>query len=107
MDTFAGLLDMKGTPLDKQRFTWREMATRPISKLDDDATTRIRIILMNGIETEALRLKHIGARFHKELQPHLAHIRRVEHHQATAINWLISGDHSPAGNDHCLRAGGY
>ncbi len=72
MDTFAGLLDMKGTPLDKQRFTWREMATRPISKLDDDATTRIRIILMNGIETEALRLKHIGARFHKELQPHLA-----------------------------------
>ena len=95
MDTFAGLLDMKGTPLDKQRFTWREMATRPISKLDDDATTRIRIILMNGIETEALRLKHIGARFHKELQPHLAHIRRVEQHQATAINWLISGDHSP------------
>ncbi|WP_262138678.1 hypothetical protein [Pseudomonas sp. Marseille-Q5117] len=31
------LLDNKGTPLDKQIFTWRELAGKPISKLDDDA----------------------------------------------------------------------
>lgn len=28
----------KGTPLDKQKFTWRDMVGKPISKLDDDAT---------------------------------------------------------------------
>ena len=44
------LFEDRGTPLEKQRFTWRELAGKPISKLDDDAFTRVRIILMNGIE---------------------------------------------------------
>ena len=43
----------KGTPLDKQVFTWRELVQAPTSKLDDDAFTRVRIILMNGLESEA------------------------------------------------------
>ncbi|WP_070887361.1 hypothetical protein M1D96_10975 [Pseudomonas sp. D1-3] len=95
MSTIDTLLDNRGTPLEKQTFTWREMASRPISKLDDDAFTRVRVILMNGVEADALRLKHFGARFHKELQLPLAQIRRVEQHQMTAINWLLSSDHSP------------
>ena len=84
-----------GTALDKQRFTWRDMVGKLISKLDDDAFTRIRIILLNGLELDALRLKHIAARFNKELREPLARIRRVEQHQATTINWLLSADHSP------------
>ena len=52
------LFEDRGTPLDQQRFTWRELAGKPISKLDDDAFTRVRIILMNGIEMEALRFQH-------------------------------------------------
>ncbi len=51
------ILDNRGSPLDKQRFTWRDMVRKPISKLDDDAYTRVRVILMNGIEMEALRLQ--------------------------------------------------
>ncbi|MBA2709186.1 MAG: hypothetical protein H0U57_01135 [Tatlockia sp.] len=86
----------KGCPLDKQeKFTWKEMAGNPISKLDDDAFTRVRIILMNGVELEALRMKHYLARFNKDLQLPLAQIRRIEQHQATTINWLLSADHSP------------
>ena len=51
----------RGTPLSQQRFTWRDLAGGPpISKLDDDAFTRVRVILMNGIESEALRFKHIA-----------------------------------------------
>lgn len=95
MSMIDTLLDNKGTPLEKQTFTWRELASRPISKLDDDAFTRVRVILMNGVESDALRLKHFGARFNKALQLPLAQIRRVEHHQMTAINWLLSSDHSP------------
>lgn len=95
MDTISGILDNKGTPLEQQQFTWKEMAGKPISKLDDDAFTRVRVILMNGLENDALRLKHFGARFHRELQLPLAQIRRVEQHQATQINWLLSADHSP------------
>ena len=49
------LLQDKGTPLHRQDFTWKDLVQKPISKLDDDAFTRIRIILMYGLENEALR----------------------------------------------------
>ena len=89
------LMKERGTALDAQRFTWREMVSPPISKLDDDAFTRVRVILMNGIEAEALRFSHAAARMNRPLQLALARVRRVEQHQATMINWLISADHSP------------
>jgi rubrerythrin len=89
------ILDNRGTPLAKQKFTWRDLVQKPISKLDDDAYTRVRIILMNGIELESHRFSHSCARMNKALQLPLAQVRRVEQHQATMINWLIGPDHSP------------
>lgn len=89
------LFDSKGTPIENQRYTWRDMVRTPLSKLDDDAFTRVRVIMMNGIEIEALRFSHMAARFNKELRLPLALIRRSEQHQATMINWLLSADHSP------------
>ena len=85
----------KGTPLDRQRFTWREMVQPTYSKLDDDAFTRVRVILMNGIESEAVRFGHACARMNAELQPALARVRRVEQHQQTLVNWLNPADQSP------------
>ncbi|HWI36504.1 MAG TPA: hypothetical protein VNU64_08625 [Burkholderiales bacterium] len=91
-----GILQEKGVPLDKQRLTWRDMVQKPISKLDDDAYTRVRIILMNGIELEASRFSHAAARMNPPaLQRLLADVRILEQHQATLINWLIGPDHSP------------
>jgi rubrerythrin len=84
-----------GTPLEQQRFTWRDMVRKPISKLDDDAFTRVRVILMNGIEHEALIFQHQLARQNRELRLPLARVRRVEQHQMTLINWLLGADHSP------------
>lgn len=89
------LFDNRGVALDRQCLTWRDMVGKPISKLDDEAFTRVRVILMNGIERDALRLSHFGARLHADLRLPLAQIRRVEQHQATAVNWLLSVDHSP------------
>jgi len=90
-----GIFDNRGVPLERQKFTWRDMVQKPISKLDDDAYTRVRIILMNGIELESHRFSHACARMNKALQAPLAQIRRVEQHQATLVNWLIGADHSP------------
>ncbi|HZW14586.1 MAG TPA: hypothetical protein VFF81_15545 [Noviherbaspirillum sp.] len=89
------LFSSKGTPVEQQRFTWRDMVGKPISKLDDDAFTRVRVILMNGIEIEALRFQHMAARLSRELRLPLAQIRRTEQHQATMVNWLLGPDHSP------------
>jgi hypothetical protein len=90
LDIFAN----KGVPIDRQRFTWREMAGLPYSKLDNDAFTRVRVILMNGIEAEALRFSHSVARSNGELRNALARIRRVEQHQQTMVNWLNPADQS-------------
>jgi hypothetical protein len=87
--------DHRGVALDDQRFSWRDMVQQPISKLDDDAYSRVRVILLNGIETEALRFSHACARMNRELQPALAQLRRIEQHQSTAVNWLLGADHSP------------
>ena len=89
------LFKTKGTPLDKQVFTWRDLVQPPYSKLDDDAFTRVRVILMNGIESEALRFSHACARMNSKLQAALAAIRRVEQHQQTMVNWLNPADQSP------------
>jgi rubrerythrin len=90
------LMKEKGIALDRQRFTWRDLVRAPISKLDDDAFTRVRVILMNGIESEAVRFSHAAARFHETaMRRILADVRRVEHHQQTMVNWLLGADHSP------------
>lgn len=89
------LHDLKGCPLDQQRFTWRDLVQQPISKLDDDTYTRVRIILMNGLELESIRFQHAFARMNLDLRHDLARIRRLEQMQATTINWLIGADHSP------------
>src|SRR6476660_6315775 len=89
------IFNEKGVSLDKQQFTWREMVQAPISKLDDDAFTRVRVILMNGIESESIRFSHACARMNRELQLPLAQVRRVEQHQQTMVNWLLPADLSP------------
>jgi hypothetical protein len=86
----------KGTPLDKQVFTWRDLVRTPTSKLDDDAFTRVRIILMNGIEANSVRTLHAMARMmNGNFRLPLAKVRSVEHHQQTMVNWLLPADLSP------------
>ena len=85
----------RGTPLDRQRFTWKDLVQSPISKLNDDAFSRVRVILMNGVELDSLRLKQMMLRMNRDLRVPIAQLMRVEQHQATTINWLLSADHSP------------
>lgn len=89
------LLEEKGVPLDKQEFDWSSLVQKPYSKLDDDAFTRVRVILMNGIEAEALRFSHSCARMSRDLRVDLARVRRVEQHQQTLVNWLHPADQTP------------
>jgi hypothetical protein len=89
------LLQDKGMPLERQRMTWKDMVGKPISKLDDDAFSRVRVILMNGVELDSVRTKQVALRCNLEARVALAQLMRVEQHQATTINWLVGADHSP------------
>jgi rubrerythrin len=88
-------LTQRGTHPDKQHFTWKELTGKPVSKLDCDAFTRVRIILMNGIESEAVRFSHAAARMQPNLHRELGLVRRAEQHQQTMVNWLLPADLSP------------
>jgi hypothetical protein len=88
------LLNDTGTPLEQQKFTWKELVQPTYSKLDDDAFTRVRVILMNGIESDQLRFSHACSRMNRNLQRDLARLRRVEQHQQTLVNWLNPADQS-------------
>jgi hypothetical protein len=89
------LLTDRGQPLDRQQFTWKDLVRNPISKLDDDAFTRVRTILMNGVELDSLRVKQVMLRANGPLRAPIAQLMRAEQHQATLVNWLIGADHSP------------
>jgi len=89
------LFQDRGLALDRQRMSWKDMVGKPISKLDDDAFTRVRIILMNGVELDSLRTKQVALRMNGPARVTLAQLMRVEQHQATTINWLLGADHSP------------
>ncbi|HCF59671.1 MAG TPA: hypothetical protein DFS52_16960 [Myxococcales bacterium] len=89
------LMKEQGVPLEKQLFDWHDMVRTPISKLDNDAFTRVRIILMNGIENEQFVFLHSAARQHDSgVRVPLARVRRVEQHQQTLVNWLLPADQS-------------
>jgi hypothetical protein len=88
------LLADHGTPLPDQVFTWQELTPEPFSKLDDDAFTRVRVILMSGLESEAVRFSHMCARMNPHLRRELAVVRRIDHHQQTLVDWLHPADQS-------------
>lgn len=82
----------KGTPLAEQVFDWRDLVRPPLSKLDDEAFTRVRALFTSGIESESVRFAHACARMNGPLQPILAEMRRIEHHQQTMLRLLQPAD---------------
>lgn len=89
------LYENRGTPVDRQIMSWRDLVQTPVSKLDDDAFTRVMIILLNGIELESINFTRAFARMNREMSLPLAKLRRIDQQQAVMINWMIGADHSP------------
>ncbi|MDO9534455.1 MAG: hypothetical protein Q7J85_03780 [Bacillota bacterium] len=80
----------KPMPINDSIMDWKTMYPKPYSKQDVDPYTKVRIILMNGIEVEAAIFSH---QFHRNctdnnLRRELAMARRIEQQQQKHINWL-------------------
>lgn len=90
-------LKEKGIPIEKQIRTWRELNIDPVEKETANPYTLTRIILMNGIETDAALFGHHFARHTPdlELKRQLAMVRRAEQQQQKMVNWLLPRDASP------------
>ena len=69
---------------------WNSVYPKPYDKMTVDPYTKVRIILMNGIEVEEVFFKHQFSRNcqNNDLRRELALSRRVEQQQQKRINWL-------------------
>jgi hypothetical protein len=90
-------LEHRGMAIDDQLRTWRELNVEPYDKMSVHPYTRSRIILMNGIEVEAILFSHQFARHtdNPDVRERLALSRRIEAQQQKAINWMSPGDETP------------
>ncbi len=75
---------------------WKSLYPKPYDKNEVDPWTKARIILMNGIEVEAVIFGH---NFHRHcpdqnLRREAALCRRSEAMQQKTVNWLSPGDES-------------
>jgi hypothetical protein len=84
----------KGIPLEQQYRSWYGCLPDPYAKHDVDAYTRCRVILMNGLEAQAVLNSHNFARNVGDcaIRALLAQTRMVEHQQQETIAWLNPGD---------------
>lgn len=86
-------------PLNDSFMDWETMYPKPYSKHDVDPYTKVRIILMNGIEVEAAFFSH---QFHRNcndnnLRRELAMNRRIEQQQQKHIKNAQEVTGSPTG----------
>ena len=75
---------------------WKQLAVKPYDKLEADPYTKARIILMNGIEVEAVMFGHNFNRHceNNDLRRDLALCRRMEQEQQKRINWMSPSNKS-------------
>lgn len=88
--------EQKPKPIDDLFMDWKTVYPKAYDKNTVDPYTKVRIILMNGIEVEAAIFSH---QFHRhcadnDLRRELANTRRIEQQQQKHINWLKPIDES-------------
>ena len=93
-------LTEKGIPIENQFRSWAELAGDTYDTNDVHPYTRCRVILMNGIEVEAIMNSHNAARRTADagIKQMLALVRKAEQQQQKKINWLIPGSESTIAN---------
>ncbi len=80
----------KATNLEDGIMDWSVIYPEPYSKRTIDPYTKVRIVIMNGVETETILFKHQFLRncANNDLRREIALMCRVEQQQQKHINWL-------------------
>lgn len=87
-------LEMEGMPIEEQFMNWDNIVRPSYDKMNVDPYTRTRVILMNGIETNAVLTCHAIERMTKdpEVKRLMSIMRRVDSMQQQTVNWLNAAD---------------
>lgn len=85
-----------GKPIEDQFMSWNQMIKPSYNKDSVDAYTRTRVILMNGIETNAVITSHCMDRmlFNDEIKQALSMIRRADSQHQHTVDWMNPANQS-------------
>ncbi len=80
----------KAKKVDSYFMSWKDLSPKPYNKHDIDPFTRVRCILMNGTEYEAVWSKHHLHRHcdNNDVRRAVANVRRIEQQQQKLISML-------------------
>jgi rubrerythrin len=86
--------DQKSIPIEEQFTNWNNIIKAPYDKNKVDAYSRTRVILMNGIENNAIITSHAAARMieNDQVKRKLASIRRADSQHQLTVDWLNPGN---------------
>ncbi len=87
---FMNPFELKPNAVEDGIMDWATIYPKPYCKMTVDPYTKVRIILMNGIEVEAVMFKHQLHRHtqNEDIRREIALTRQVEQQQQKIINWL-------------------
>jgi len=88
--------EQEAIDLKDQFMTWKELVKTPYDKGNTDPYTKTRVILMNGIETNAVLTSHGIDRMYNndEVTQSITLMRRIDSLQQQTVDWLNPSDQS-------------
>ncbi|HET9315497.1 MAG TPA: hypothetical protein VFQ51_07885 [Vicinamibacteria bacterium] len=89
------ILHERGTSIDRQVFTWRDRVQSAHPAPPDDPSTRLRAILLAGVEASGHGFFRACAEANPALRAPLEQLRRVEERQQRLLVWLDPPDRTP------------
>lgn len=95
--TYFNPSEQEAIPLSDQFMTWKELVKTPYDKGTTDPYTKTRVILMNGIEYNAILGAHEFDRMTEvsdEEKAAVALMRRIDSLQQQTVEWLNPSDQS-------------
>lgn len=89
--------DEKPMPISETIMDWETIYPKAYNKMEVDPYTKVRIILMNGIEVESALFTHQFLRNcnDNDLRREISMLRKVEQQQQKVNNWLSPKDETP------------
>jgi len=89
------ILQERGTPIDQQVFSWRERVQPAHPKAPEDPFTRVRAVLLAGVESRGQCFSRTCAAANPELREPLARLRATEARQQKLLVWLDPSEQTP------------
>ena len=89
------ILQERGTPIEQQVFSWRDRVQPAHAKAPEDPFTRVRAILLAGVEASGQGFSRACAVAHPELRESLDRLKAIEARQQKLLVWLDPPEQTP------------